>query len=1117
MTSLPPLHTIPMPRHPVRRTDTTTSPTAEGSTMRELRPRQAGAARRARLYRAIATRALAALALAVTTGTALAAAPAALQAQQAARISGIVTDEAGQPVPSVQLSVVGTRLGALTDQAGRFTIVGITPGTIQLRAQRIGYRPVVQDLVIAPGQAATANVRLTGAATVLNQVAVVGYTTQTRRDVSDATAGVTAEDLRDQQFATVEEGLRGRVPGVNITASGEPGRGAEIVIRGQNFFGAATPLYVVDGMYLRQNPNLNPDDIESIEILKDASAAAQYGAQAANGVVVIRTKHGRQGENNKFELRSYYGSQDVPTRIDMMNAQQWATLANEAYANAGVDVEDRPGAIAAALAGNGPNTDWQDQVFRRGAIQNHNLAFSGATQNANYLISGGFFSQDGSVIETDFKRANVRVNSELSRGRITLGENIALSRSDRQGLVADFLTDYPLVQVVRMLPTVPVRVDTSAACATTPSSCYSDPKKVAYGYGTDAGGDNPTNGTNPVGLLEARPRTERSNQVIGSAFGQVRLIGNLSYRLNLGMNYENYAQSSFSSIRQIRQGPAPENAELTEIRNNWTSLLAENLLTWDQGFRDGSHRVTAVAGATQQTIDADDITAFRRGFSDEAIRVLDAATGDQTSNGRRTESVLRSYLLRANYAGWDRYLLTASIRRDGSSRFGPNNRWGTFPAVSAGWVISEEDFYKNTPWLNRATFLKLRASTGTLGNQDIGDYRTVTSIAVNRLGYNFGAGTITGGATQLGLANKDLKWQQTQTNNIGLDLGMLEDRLTFSFDAYRTNIKDALLTPPIPWSLGTGLDVSRGPSVNFGSLKNTGTEFGLTYRYGENNPRAFHLNTTATYTSTRNVVTGMGGSSNEFTIGGVSRTAVGMPIGTFYVIKTAGIFQTQAEIDAYTRTIQRAGLSDTTVMIQPDAQPGDVKFVDFNRDGRIDADDYQNVGNGTPKYSYGLFFDGNWRALDFGLNLRGAGGYKIFNAVRYWTDRGDEPSGFRADYRPWTVENRSNTTPRISSEPTLNNNERIDSDRWVEDGGFLRIQNIVLGVRLPTALVSRLTSGRTFDSRVYVNLQNVHTFSDYTGWDPETLGNADPLARGLDTGRIFPNVRTVSIGLDLRL
>jgi TonB-dependent starch-binding outer membrane protein SusC len=1083
-----------MSRHPVSPTDTEpTPPTAEDRTMRELRPRQARAAARhalrGQLYRAIATRALAALALAATTGAVALATPATLAAQQSGRISGIVTDDGGQPIPSVQVSLVGTRFGATTDQAGRFTIVGVTPGSYQLRAQRIGYRPMVQAITVGSGEAVSQNLSLAGAATVLNQVAVVGYTTQARRDISDATAGVTADELQDQQVATIEESLRGRVPGVQINASGEPGRAAQIIVRGQNVFGASQPLYVVDGMYLRQNPNLNPDDIESIEVLKDASAAAQYGAQSAGGVIVIRTKRGRTQDRNTFELRSYYGAQDIPKRVDMMSSSQWAAIQQQAYQNANLPV---PSGVTAALAGNATSTDWQDAVFDNGKIQNHNLTFSGATPLASYLIAAGVFDQQGTIVETGFRRYNFRVNSDISRGRFTLGENVALSRSNR-----DELSGFALIDVVRMLPTIPVR----------------DPGNPSgYGYGS---GSNPTFGTNPVAQLETRPRTDRSNQVIGSAYGEVKLFQNLKYRLNLGINYENFARTEFTSIAQIRQGSPNQFAELNEIRNDFTSLLAENLLTYDPSFRDGLHRINAVAGLTSQRIQADDISAYRRGFSDESLRRLNAGESANASNsGTLNEAGLQGMLARAAYTLADRYLFTGSVRRDGSSRFGANNRYGTFSAFSAGWVASQEDFFKAIPVLGRASFLKLRASTGGLGSEgELGYYRTEASINSNRLGYTYGSGGVIPGATQLGLANPNLKWQETQTTNVGLDMGALDDRLTFTMDVYRTDAKDALVTAPLPWSLGVGEDDSRSPSINAGRLRNSGTEFGLTYRYGEQRAsQAFRLNSTATLTTTRNRVVSLGdGGQPIFDQTGAARTAVGAPVGTFYLVRTAGIFQSAAEVQAHTTTLENG----TVKVIQPGAQAGDVRFVDANGDGLINDDDRVEMGNGTPKYSYGLFFDGGWHAFDFALNLRGAGGFKIFNVARYWTDRGDDPSNFRAGYSPWTATNPSTTTPRIVA--AGNPNTRFLSDRWLEDGDYLRIQNIVVGVKLPTSLTSRLAGGRAFDSRVYLNVQNLHTFTDFSNWDPETLGYGNPLGRGIDDGRIYPNVRTVSFGLDLRL
>ncbi|HYD53752.1 MAG TPA: SusC/RagA family TonB-linked outer membrane protein, partial [Gemmatimonadaceae bacterium] len=852
--------------------------------------------------------------------------------------------------------------------------------------------------------------------------------------------------------------------------------------RGQNFLGNPTPLYVVDGMYLRQNPNLNPDDIESIEVLKDASAAAQFGAQAANGVVVIRTRRGRASGENRVELRSYYGMQEVPKHIEMMSARDWAGIQKQAYDNAGLPV---PAGVTAALSGNSINSDWQDAVFRRGAIMDHNLAVSGGTPTASYLISGGVLDQEGSIAETNFRRYSLRVNSDARRGRVTIGENVALSRGLRQGL-----SGFPLIDVVRMLPTIPTRDAGNAS---------------GYGYGSGA---NPTFGTNPLGLLEMQPRTERSNQVIGSAFGEVQILDGLRYRLNLGLNYEDYGRSEFTSISQIRMGSPREFAELLEVRNDFTSLLAENLLQYDDAFQGDRHKVSAVAGYTEQRQDADDVTAYRRGFSDEQLRTINAGNqANSTNTGTRARSVLQAWLFRTNYTLLDRYLLTASIRRDASSRFGPNNRWGTFSAASVGWIVSDEPFFQR---LLGDGYLKLRASTGTLGNQDIGDYRFSAPLEQNRLGYPIG-GTILPGATQLALANPDIRWQENRQTNAGLDLSLWNERLSLSADVYRSKSTGLLVTAPLPWSMGVGEDAARNPVVNAGSMENSGFELSVTHRYGGGGG-GVRLTSTGTLTTTRNKVLSLGnGGQPLFDETGAARTAVGSPMGTFFLVRTNGIFQTAEEVQAHRATLENG----QTRVIQPRAQPGDVRFVDFNGDGQINDDDRQEIGNGTPKYAGGLFLDGGYGSFDVGVNLRGAGGFKIFNVARYWTDRMDDPSNYRAGFAPWTPENRSTTTPRALA--AGNDNTRFLSDRWIEDGDYLRIQNVIVGYRLPASLVSRVGTGRGTEARVYLNAQNLHTFTSFSNWDPETLGFGNPLGRGIDDGRIYPNVRTISIGLDLRL
>ena len=984
------------------------------------------------------------------------------QAQEIAR-GRVLSASNGSPLPGVRVTVAGTRLSALTDDRGAYSIE-LPPGARTLVFRLIGYRTLEAAI---DGRAAI-DVSLEPAALTLDEVVVTGYTTQQRRNVSDATAGASGDQIREHQAATLEEALRGRMAGIQVSASGEPGRPAEIIIRGQNFFGNPTPLYVVDGMYLGQNPNLNPDDIESIEVLKDASAAAQYGAQAANGVVVIRTRRG--AGDTRVELRSYYGFHKIAKRVEMMNTTEWAALAHRAYANAGWADDSVPAAVV-----NPPsmNTDWQDAVFNTGAITDHAVTVSGGAASAGYLISGGYLRQEGAIIETAFRRYSFRVNSQIQRGRLTLGEHLALSSTRR-----DLVDGFPLIDVVRFPPAIPV---------------YDSTTTSGFGFGSDA---VPTFGTNPVGALRMRDNWRRSNQVIGSAFAELELLTGLRYRFNAGVNHEDFTQRDFIRRGQLRFRNPLEPARLWDTQADNTSLLLEHLLTFDGRFGAGTHQVGAVAGYTEQRQTVDRLGAYREGFTDEDLRVIDAGERSNLDNGgSRLETALRAFLVRVNYVYRDRYLFTASLRRDGSSRFAPGNRYGTFGAGSVGWVLSE------------APFVKLRASHGVLGNQDIGDYRFSAPIEQN-LNYLFGPNAVSSGATQITLANPNIRWQSNRQTNLGLDAGLFGDRLGITADYYVSDSDGLLVEAPIPWSLGTGAPGREAgiPVVNAGSVRNTGFELGATHRLERGDLR---LTTGIALATTRNRVLELGNGGQPITAGpfGVARTEVDLPIGTFWVLKTNGIFQSDAEVQAHGA--------------QPDAKPGDVRYVDLGGpqgipDGRIDDHDRYAAGNAIPDVTGSLFVNGLYRRLDFALALRGSAGGKIFNVARYWTERMDDISNFRKGLQPWTPENRSTATPRavIGAEGAMNANPL--SDRWIESGSFLRIQNVSLGYRLPGE-VGRWLRLPTADVRVYVNVQNLHTFTGFSNWDPETLGFGDPLARGIDDGAIYPNPRTVTFGIDLRL
>ncbi|CAA9318927.1 MAG: Outer membrane TonB-dependent transporter, utilization system for glycans and polysaccharides (PUL), SusC family [uncultured Gemmatimonadetes bacterium] len=1008
--------------------------------------------------------------------------PAPLAAQTTGQINGTVTGEGGRPVSGATVEVVGAGRRTATGPDGRFTLTGIAPGSYTLRITALGHAPSTRAVSVTAAAPAQVSVQLGTAAVGLDSLVVVGYTTQNRRNISGAVTSVPTEAIQARKVATVEQALKGRIAGVNIVSSGEPGRPADVVIRGQNFTTNPSPLYVVDGMYLRQNPGLNPDDIESVQVLKDASAAAQYGAQSANGVILITTKRGRAGES-RIGYRSFYGYQEVPRQLDLANAARWAEITRELYAGAG----ERVPAGAATL--NGIDTDWQNEIFRGGSIQDHNLQVSGGSTAGNYLLSGGYLQENGTVIGTGFERFSFRVNSEARRGILTLGQNLSLSRA-----VRDNLRGSPLLEAVRLPPVIAVR----------------DPNTSSgYGFGSDA---VPTFGTNPVGQLELESSTDFLNQVIGTAYAGLRLRDNLGFRFNLGVNYQDLNWRNFREAGSLRLNNPNEPNRFTDRRDNSYTLLFENLLTFDDEF--GGHEVNAVAGYTEQMERFNRLEAFRRNYADERLRQINAGSSELNNAGFQEDGGLRSFLVRANYAFDGRYLLTGTFRRDGSSRFGPGNRWGNFGSVSAGWVVSEESFYGGLPLLgNSVDYLKLRASYGILGNQDIGNYLFDGRIESNNRSYLFGNNQIATGRIQLGLANPDIKWQEDRQTNVGADLNMFGNHVTVSADYYRRETGDILVPASIPLSSVGYLNApyepqyDLAPTVNAGSIRTSGFELGLQHRYRRGDLR---LTTAANLTTLNSEVTslGSGGQALSYYEEGIARTQVGAPVSSFYVVQMLGIFQSDAEVQAHKNSKGQ--------VIQPGARAGDVRYADRNDDGTINDGDRYLAGSSTPDFEGGLFFDGGYRSFDFSLGMRGVYGNKIFNRVRYWTERLNDLGNYSADLEPWTPQNRSNTTPRAVFGPQGRENARLASDRWIDDGSFLRLQNVEVGYALPNRLTQRVGLGLT-RSRVYLNVQNAHTFTGYPNWDPEVRSFDNPLIRGFDDGRIYPNPRTFTIGVDLGL
>jgi TonB-linked SusC/RagA family outer membrane protein len=909
----------------------------------------------------------------------------------------------------------------------------------------------------------------------LSEVVVIGYGTQERTDLTGSVASVNVADVKRAPVATLNEAIQGRMAGVSVTSSGLPGQTSNINIRGIGGLGAnSSPLYVVDGLWVDNIRDFNPADIESVQVLKDAATTAIYGSRGANGVIIITTRRGKAGEP-QVNVNAYAGIQNISKRWDLTNAREFAAINNMAYDNAGRT--RMPGADAQF----NPNidTDWQDEMIQQGTIQDYNIGVSGGGQNSNFLISGGYFNQKGTIIGPSFERYSIRLNSGMTKGRVKLGQSALFTRGNQVRM-----NGLPFIDIARMLPTIPVY----------------DPNETSgsgFGYGSDI---NYTFGTNPVALQRMQRDAGISNRFLGSLFADVSILNSLTYRLNVGLDYNANNNRLSRKFGRWSYNQPLDPAFLTETRGDESLLLIENTLSFDKRF--GEHSLSAVAGYTEQQFRGTFSRATNRTYSavPQYYFVLSAGSTNPEVAGEDTEWAKRSWLGRILYDYGDRYFLTASIRRDGSSRFDPENQWGTFGAASVGWRISKEAFFANVPHISN---LKLRASYGLVGNDGLPGNYLYAAVINQNANYVLGGGQdIILGSTQTQLASTGIKWESRYTTNVGLDIGVLEDRITLSTDYYISTTKDALVNPLIPIYLG---NFGGNPFVNLGELENRGFELALTY---QENRTAFKYGATANLTTIKNKVLSL---SQEGQIipggphGGITRTEVGHPVGSFYLIEMDGIFQTTEEVTAHGA--------------QPYAKPGDVRYKDANRDGRIDNLDRRYVGSVLPKLQYGLNLNGSYMNFDLTLFFQGVYGNKVWNGSRFWLDRLDDNGNYRRDLNPWTGAGSTNSTPRplIRGSQDPNNataaaeNARANTTRWLEDGSYLRLKNVQLGYNLPANLVSRVKGLGSI--RVYLTGQNVLTFTKYTGLDPETVGSGF-FARGVDDGS-FPNVRTFTGGIQV--
>ncbi|MCE6989689.1 TonB-dependent receptor [Dyadobacter sp. CY323] len=1011
------------------------------------------------------------------------------------RLRGKVTgSDNNEPLPGVSVVIKGTSAGTTTDIDGNYEL-SVAGESAILVFSFVGYTP--QE--IALGNRNQLDVKLVADIKALNEVVVVGYGTQKRGDITGSVASVSAKDIAGLPTPSLDGALTAKMPGVYVAqTTGTPGGGLTVRVRGTGSIGAGNePLYVIDGFPVTASYNqtsnplnsLNPNDIESVEILKDASSTAIYGSRGSNGVVIVTTKSGKSGKM-RVDIDAYTGVQNVTKTLDMMNAREFAQYIvdsrNNAWVDAGGKPEDPNSARSAiyqilpALQNPdalGEGTNWQKEIFRQAPTHNMQLTLSGGNDKIKYMTSGGYFKQNGIVLNSDFERYTFRVNLEAQASkRFKIGLNLtpAYTISNPTGSEGHWSAGGIVLSALTMAPHLPVYKEDGS-----------------YTTGLDLG-NGFSSIENPVKLAKERVNRQNDLRLLGTVFGEYKILDNLTYKLLLGTDLQSSRQNTFSPSIVGRDGAVPPLIPSGSATNsssyNW---LIEHTLNFNKSW--DKHHFDALGGFTAQKVRSDNAVINSTNFPNDLVETLNAGIVSSASTTAEEWSLL-SYLARANYSYDSRYLLTATIRRDGSSRFGQNNKWGVFPSVSAGWRISEEAFMKSVPVINE---LKLRASYGHTGNNFIGNYDHIGLLS--KRNYTF-AGTVVNGLGPNRISNASLSWEKNKQADIGLELGIFQNRIFLVADYYKKITSDLLLNVPTP-SI-TGYTTAR---QNIGKIENKGWEFGLTT---QNLNKKLKWSTDFNISFNRNKVLALGPSGDplygNYQVTSSHVTQIGKPMGNFYGYEVAGIFQTLDEV------------KNSPAFAE--SKPGQLRFVDVNGDGKLSSDDRTILGNPQPDFIYGMTNTFSFKGIDLTVLLQGVQGNEIMNlGRRFYANYAGTANGLREMSNSWksAQDPGDGKTPRINrdlNKYASSNSSANISSLLVEDGSFLRIRNIALGYNLPGPLLEKIKM-RTM--RIYVNLQNPVTWTKYTGYNPEvSVQGASPLEPGVDYGG-YPIAKVYTVGLNI--
>lgn len=1022
-------------------------------------------------------------------------------------VTGRVTSETGEGLPGVSVVVKGTQRGTTTDSEGRFrlSVPDANDGSgkpVTLVFSFVGY--VSQEVDV--DNRTEVNLKLTPDDKTLGEVVVVGYGSQQKKELSTSVASISSKDIKDLPVATPGQAMAAKLPGVSVQqASGEPGAPPVIRIRGLGSLGASNqPLYVVDGYPLNNATNfnsINPADIESIDVLKDAAAAAIYGSRGGNGVVIVTTKRGKAGKT-QFTINAYTGISQLSKKIAMLNATEYAEFAREARTNS---AQTFPAVF------NDPtqwaDTDWQAEIFRKARIQSYQLTAGGGTENLRYTVSGSYFGEEGILKGTNFERLTLRSNIDANlTPNLKLGLNLAptFSLNQRQATSGAFnaapIDGGPEVgsatfMALQMIPNIPVRVANGdyGVMGNTPFvTSFVSPGVY-----------------NPLNQLENYQDKTRSYQLLSSLFLQYDILQNLTFRTSLGSELIAGKRDIYlPPTVATRQAPTANlstpvfegiNASsFNELNTNW---LWENTLTYSRQFLK-HHTLTVLVGYSAQKNGFERNTlAGRNGtYTTDQIQYL-TASSDLVGGAFKTANSLVSAFARLTYDYKGKYLFSVASRRDGSSRFGSNNRYANFPSASVAWRVTEEAFMKQINWLSE---LKLRASYGETGNYNIGDFTWLATMG--QANYNFGAatGTRVFGFQPVGFSNPDLTWETNRQTDLGLEIGLLQDRIYLTADYYNRQTEGLINSRPLPGVVGyTGSVVT-----NIGNIENKGVELGITSRNAVKG--SFQWTTQFNISHNRNNVVSLVNDrpiayTPVFGWNDVIRVVPGRPLGDFYGYQVDGVFRNQEEATAGPQW--RLG-----------SQPGDLKFRDANGDGRITEADIIQIGNAQPDFIYGMTNEFRYKGIDLTLVLQGVQGGEIINGAFRLLDRFTGEYNVRANaLNRWRSPSDpgDGMTPRVASVATGNNN--AFSSRFMYDASFLRVRNMTVGYTIPARMAQK---GRLSNARLYFSGQNLLTFTRYPGWNPEannTGGNGNGESStilGVDFAT-YPLARTFTLGLNV--